>query len=44
MPTYTVTTAITAISSEGIWIYLQDVAAEQMVEFGRFLPSPVQED
>ncbi|HKJ27986.1 MAG TPA: tautomerase family protein [Anaerolineales bacterium] len=36
--------AITAMEAEDIWIYLQDVAAEQMIEFGRFLPAPGQED
>ena len=28
------------ISAEGVWIYLQDIPATQMIEFGRFLPAP----
>ena len=28
------------ITAENIWIYLQDIPATQMIEFGRFLPAP----
>ncbi|WP_339621994.1 hypothetical protein [uncultured Marinobacter sp.] len=28
------------ISAEDVWIYLQDIPANQMIEFGRFLPAP----
>ncbi|MDK8464764.1 tautomerase family protein [Marinobacter sp. SS13-12] len=31
---------ITGVTTEDIWIYLQDLPAAQMVEFGRFLPAP----
>jgi len=52
MPTYTVTVAnlslspqqksqiVEAITVEDVWIYLQDIPATQMIEFGRFLPAP----
>ena len=55
MPTYTVTVGnlslslqqtsqITAgITVEDAWIYLQDIPATQMIEFGRFLPAPGEE-
>ena len=28
------------ITAEKVWIYLQDIPATQMIEFGRFLPAP----
>lgn len=31
---------IAGITSEEVWIYLQDIPASQMIEFGRFLPAP----
>ena len=31
---------IVDITAEDVWIYLQDIPATQMVEFGRFLPAP----
>ncbi|MCG7198735.1 tautomerase family protein [Marinobacter pelagius] len=31
---------ITGITVEDVWIYLQDIPATQMIEFGRFLPEP----
>lgn len=31
---------IAGITAEDIWIYLQDIPATQMIEFGRFLPAP----
>ena len=31
---------IADISVEDVWIYLQDIPATQMIEFGRFLPAP----
>ena len=31
---------IVDISAEDVWIYLQDIPATQMIEFGRFLPAP----
>ena len=36
--------AITGLDTEDVWVYLQDIAATQMVEFGRFLPQPGAED
>ncbi len=36
--------AIAGIGPEDIWVYLQDIAATQMVEFGRTLPEPGAED
>jgi phenylpyruvate tautomerase PptA (4-oxalocrotonate tautomerase family) len=35
---------IAGITAEDIWVYLQDIAATQMVEFGRILPEPGAED
>jgi len=29
--------------AEDVWIYLQDIPATQMIEFGRFLPAPGEE-
>ncbi|RBP30594.1 phenylpyruvate tautomerase PptA (4-oxalocrotonate tautomerase family) [Marinobacter pelagius] len=31
---------IAGITVEDVWIYLQDIPATQMIEFGRFLPAP----
>ena len=31
---------IVGITGEDVWIYLQDIPATQMIEFGRFLPAP----
>ena len=36
--------AAAGLSTEDVWVYLQDIAATQMVEFGRFLPQPGAED
>jgi len=33
-------TQIVHITAEDVWIYLQDIPATQMIEFGRFLPAP----
>jgi phenylpyruvate tautomerase PptA (4-oxalocrotonate tautomerase family) len=32
--------AAAGVSPEDVWIYLQDIDADQMIEFGRFLPQP----
>src|SRR6056297_4362659 len=34
---------IAGVSVEDVWIYLQDIPATQMIEFGRFLPAPGEE-
>ena len=34
---------IVNIKGEDVWIYLQDIPAPQMIEFGRFLPAPGEE-
>jgi phenylpyruvate tautomerase PptA (4-oxalocrotonate tautomerase family) len=34
------TKAIAGVGAEDVWVYIQDIAAEQMVEFGRLLPPP----
>lgn len=34
---------ILSISTEDCWVYLQDIAATQMAEFGRILPEPGEE-
>ena len=34
---------IVDIPAEDVWIYLQDIPANQMMEFGRFLPAPGEE-
>lgn len=34
---------IVDITAEDAWIYLQDIPATQMIEFGRFLPAPGEE-
>ncbi|GAA0842910.1 hypothetical protein GCM10009113_11840 [Marinobacter szutsaonensis] len=31
---------IAGVTVEDVWIYLQDIPATQMIEFGRFLPAP----
>jgi phenylpyruvate tautomerase PptA (4-oxalocrotonate tautomerase family) len=35
---------IAGIGPEDIWVYIQDIPATQMVEFGRILPEPGAED
>jgi len=35
---------IARIGSEDIWVYIQDIPADQMIEFGRMLPAPGSED
>ncbi|WP_337997613.1 tautomerase family protein [Oleispirillum naphthae] len=35
--------AIARLSPEDVWVYVQDIPAEQMVEFGRVLPAPGEE-
>ncbi|MDR7037278.1 phenylpyruvate tautomerase PptA (4-oxalocrotonate tautomerase family) [Methylobacterium sp. BE186] len=35
--------AAAGIGREDIWVYVQDIAAEQMIEFGRILPEPGRE-
>ena len=35
---------IARIGAEDVWVYLQDIPAEQMVEFGRVLPEPGAEE
>ncbi|SFR61112.1 Phenylpyruvate tautomerase PptA, 4-oxalocrotonate tautomerase family [Marinobacter daqiaonensis] len=35
---------IAGISVEDIWIYLQEIPSVQMIEFGRFLPAPGEEE
>lgn len=37
-------TVIANVSPEDVWIYLQDIPANQMIEFGRFLPAPGDEE
>ena len=34
---------IAGVKTEDVWVYVQDIAAGQMVEFGRFLPAPGEE-
>jgi phenylpyruvate tautomerase PptA (4-oxalocrotonate tautomerase family) len=31
---------IAGVGAEDVWVYVQDIAAGQMIEFGRFLPLP----
>jgi phenylpyruvate tautomerase PptA (4-oxalocrotonate tautomerase family) len=31
---------ICAVGREDVWMYLQDIEAEQMIEYGRVLPAP----
>jgi phenylpyruvate tautomerase PptA (4-oxalocrotonate tautomerase family) len=35
---------ISGVGAEDIWVYVQDIPAEQMVEFGRVLPAPGAEE
>ena len=35
---------IAGIAPEDIWVYIQDIPATQMVEFGRVLPEPGAEE
>lgn len=37
-------TQITGVAARHVWIYLQDIQAAQMIEFGRFLPLPGEEE
>jgi len=32
--------AIAGVGAEDVWFYVQDIEAQQMIEFGRFLPEP----
>ena len=32
--------AISGVGTEDIWVYVQDIPPEQMIEFGRVLPAP----
>lgn len=34
------TSSIANVNPESIWVYIQDLEAEQMAEFGRLLPQP----
>jgi phenylpyruvate tautomerase PptA (4-oxalocrotonate tautomerase family) len=36
--------SIAGIGPEDIWVYVQEIPAAQMVEFGRILPEPGAED
>jgi phenylpyruvate tautomerase PptA (4-oxalocrotonate tautomerase family) len=38
------TREIASVGAEDVWVYLQDIPAEQMVEFGRVLPAPGAEE
>lgn len=38
------TAEICSIGSEDDWMYVQDIDANQMVEYGRVLPEPGMED
>jgi phenylpyruvate tautomerase PptA (4-oxalocrotonate tautomerase family) len=35
---------ISGVGAEDIWVYVQDIPPEQMVEFGRVLPAPGAEE
>lgn len=35
--------AAARIELEDIWVYIQDIPPDQMIEFGRFLPAPGEE-
>jgi phenylpyruvate tautomerase PptA (4-oxalocrotonate tautomerase family) len=35
---------IAGVGAEDVWVYVQDIPAEQMVEFGRVLPEPGAEE
>lgn len=34
---------ICSVGREDVWMYLQDIAADQMIEYGRVLPAPGEE-
>jgi phenylpyruvate tautomerase PptA (4-oxalocrotonate tautomerase family) len=34
---------IAGVGAEDIWVYVQEISAEQMIEFGRILPEPGRE-
>lgn len=34
---------ICSVGSEDVWMYLQDIDADQMIEYGRVLPAPGEE-
>jgi phenylpyruvate tautomerase PptA (4-oxalocrotonate tautomerase family) len=36
--------AIAGVASEDIWVYIQEIPATQMIEFGRVLPEPGAEE
>lgn len=36
--------SIAGVGKEDVWFYIQDIEAQQMIEFGRFLPEPGAED
>jgi phenylpyruvate tautomerase PptA (4-oxalocrotonate tautomerase family) len=38
------TREISGVGAEDIWVYVQDIPPEQMVEFGRTLPAPGAEE
>jgi len=35
---------ISGVSTEDVWVYVQDIPPEQMIEFGRVLPEPGAEE
>jgi hypothetical protein len=35
---------IAGVGAEDIWVYVQDIPPEQMIEFGRVLPEPGAEE
>lgn len=35
---------VAGVGAEDVWFYIQDIEAQQMIEFGRFLPEPGAED
>jgi phenylpyruvate tautomerase PptA (4-oxalocrotonate tautomerase family) len=35
---------VSGVGTEDVWVYVQDIPAEQMVEFGRVLPEPGAEE
>ena len=35
---------ISGVGTEDVWVYVQDIAPEQMIEFGRVLPEPGAEE
>jgi phenylpyruvate tautomerase PptA (4-oxalocrotonate tautomerase family) len=36
--------SVAGVGKEDVWFYIQDIEAQQMIEFGRFLPEPGAED